>query len=103
MDADTGMTERAATPEVEADAPAEAPTVPPAWAVHNIMDVLRPATPPEPRNARIIRRFDLEAAKHDPQPGQPAPVNGAPQQQSRSREEARALRNRSLAAAARLV
>jgi len=74
---------------------------------HSLMDVLRPATPPAPKNARIIRRFDLEAAKYDPQPQSPAeaPVAEAKPapQPSRSREEAKALRNRSLAAAAGFV
>ena len=68
--------------------------------VHNLMDVLFPATPPVvPKHARVIRRFDLEAAQNDPRPvtETPAPENKDP---SPSREEARALRNRSLRAAA---
>ena len=71
-------------------------------AAHSLIDVLLPATPPEPRNARIIRRFDLEAAKNDPKAGE-QPVEKPVTPQSRSREEAKALRNRSLAAAAGLV
>jgi len=79
---------------------------------HSLMDVLRPASPPpQPKNARIIRRFDLEAAKDDAKQqgegaakvddaGRSAPAN---REFSRSREELRALRNRSLAAAAGLV
>ena len=80
---------------------------------HSLMDVLRPATPPpRPKNARIIRRFDLEAAKFDPKPngeGEPESSEqgerlGKPHREfSRTREELRALRNRSLAAAAGLV
>ena len=82
---------------------------------HSLMDVLRPATPPQPKNARIIRRFDLEAAKYDPQPqsesqsqsqsqGEAPMAEAKPAPQpSRSREEAKALRNRSLAAAAGFV
>lgn len=66
----------------------------------NFMDVLMPAKPPEPKNARIVRQFDLEAAKTD---SRPEPMTGSKSQpESRSREEARALRNRSLRAAAGL-
>ena len=77
---------------------------------HGLMDILQPATPPHPKNARIIRRFDLEAAKYDPQPeGAPqteserAARASKPRDFSRTREELRALRNRSLAAAAGFV
>ena len=35
---------------------------------HNLLSVLMPANPPEPRNARVVRRFDLEAAEYDSQP-----------------------------------
>ena len=69
----------------------------------NIMDVLMPAKPPVPKNARIVRQFDLEAAKTDSHPVQ---VEAAPERarpERRSREETRALRNRSLAAAAGLT
>ena len=85
-------------------------------ATHSLMDVLRPATPPpQPKNARIIRRFDLEAARFDPKPnGERESESGEQGEQgerpgkshrefSRTREELRALRNRSLAAAAGLV
>lgn len=67
----------------------------------NFMDVLMPAKPPEPKNARIVRQFDLEAAKTDSRP-EPMAGSNRPQQESRTREEARALRNRSLRAAAGL-
>jgi hypothetical protein len=66
----------------------------------SLMDVLMPATPPEPKNARIVRQFDLEAAKNDPQPVVSAAAQSRPQTERRSREEARAHRNRSLRAAA---
>ena len=67
----------------------------------SIMDVLMPATPPEPKNARIVRQFDLEAAKTDSRPeAEVVPVRSRPER--RSREEARAFRNRSLRAAAGL-
>lgn len=70
----------------------------------NIMDVLMPANPPQPKNARIVRQFDLEASKSDAQPANeaaPAPARRA-QHERRTREEARAFRNRSLRAAAGL-
>ncbi len=67
----------------------------------SIMDVLMPATPPEPKNARIVRQFDLEAAKTDTRPASEAPAS-RPQPERRTREEARAFRNRSLRAAAGL-
>ena len=66
-----------------------------------LMDVLMPATPPEPKNARVIRQFDIEGAKTDERPVAQVPSRQA-QPERRSREEARALRNRSLAAAAGL-
>jgi hypothetical protein len=68
----------------------------------SIMDVLMPATPPEPKNARIVRQFDLEAAKTDARPMQEEPQPARPRPERRSREEARAFRNRSLRAAAGL-
>ena len=70
---------------------------------HGLMDVLLPANPPKiPQNARIIRRFDLEAARFDPRPAATTAAAPEKKQESLSREEARALRNRSLRAAARL-
>ena len=66
----------------------------------NLLDVLMPANPPEPKNARIVRQFDVEAAKTDARPAAEAPQGRA--QERRSRKEARALRNRSLRAAAGL-
>ena len=87
------------------------------------MDALYPARAPAAKNPRIIRRFDLEAAKYDPRPASaPAPLSlststpapapqpaltaapVAPEKKERplTREEARAMRNRSLRAAAGL-
>jgi hypothetical protein len=87
----------------------------PAPVFNNFMDALYPKRAPAPCNARIIRRFDLEAAKYDPRPTpSPAPVvipapavavaQPAPEKKKEplTREEARALRNRSLRAAAGL-
>jgi hypothetical protein len=82
---------------------------------NNFMDALYPKRAPAARNARIIRRFDLEAAKYDPRPAAAptpvltpapaaavAPVAAETKKEPLSREEARALRNRSLRAAAGL-
>lgn len=33
---------------------------------HNIMNVLLPARPPHPRNARVVRLFDIEAEASEP-------------------------------------
>ena len=68
--------------------------------IHSLLDVLLPAKPPEPKNARIIRLFDIEAGKNDPRPA--SDEIGKPQQERKSRDEARALRNRSLFTAAGL-
>lgn len=87
-------------------------------AAHSLLSVLMPAKPPQPKNARIIRLFDYEAAKNDPvggdadadaipqadalqngaAPQSPAPVKPEP----KNREAAKAARNQSLFAAARL-
>jgi hypothetical protein len=105
--------EVAETPELAAEAATEPAAPPPVF--NNFMDALYPKRAPAPRNARIIRRFDLEAAKYDPRPAPaPAPVlapappaPAAPpvldkKKEPLTREEARALRNRSLRAAAGL-
>lgn len=117
---DEPLAEGEAAAELEADAlpgaaepSCESKFVAPVF--NNFMDVLYPAKPPAARNARIVRRFDLEAAKYDPRP---APVPGAapaptptevvapPKPEKKepalTREEARAMRNRSLRAAAGL-
>lgn len=67
----------------------------------SLLDVLMPANPPEPKNARIVRRFDLEAARTDALPAA-SDARDRKTQERRSREEVRALRNRSLRAAAGL-
>jgi hypothetical protein len=77
---------------------------------HSLLAVLLPANPPAAKNARIIRLFDIEAAKFDPRPGEPAacasrsaspraPASVARKENSRSalKEE----RSKSLFAAAR--
>jgi hypothetical protein len=107
VDAEPEAAAEAAAAEPEKEAATALPFVAPVF--NNFMDVLYPAKPPATKNARIIRRFDLEAAKHDPRPNTgPAPVPApepapAPKKEpTLSREEARALRNRSLRAAAGL-
>ena len=89
------------TPE-STSAPEEAVTLNPA---HSLLAVLMPATPPVPKNARVIRLFDLEAAKYDVPPGEPAPAPvrataPAPKKEN-SRSALREERSKSLFAAAR--
>ena len=83
-------------------APEEAVTLNPA---HSLLAVLMPATPPVPKNARVIRLFDIEAAKYDPRPGEPAPAPArapAPAaKKENSRSALREERSKSLLAAAR--
>jgi hypothetical protein len=64
---------------------------------HSLLDVLMPANPPEPKNARVIRLFDIEA-KDQQSPGyQAVPVR----REARSgRRASRELRSQSLLAAA---
>jgi hypothetical protein len=72
---------------------------------HSLLAVLMPATPPAPKNARVIRLFDLEAAKHDPRPGEPAPAAAAARTPAAKKENSRSAlreeRSKSLFAAAR--
>jgi hypothetical protein len=70
-----------------------------AHSAHSLLAVLLPASPPEPKNARIVRLFDLEAAKYDPRPGEAKPAAAA--QKDARRTAAREERNQSLLAAAR--
>ena len=65
---------------------------------HSLLDVLMPASPPEPKNARVIRLFDIEGGKNDqPQAVQAQPVR----REARSgRRASRELRSQSLLAAA---
>lgn len=75
-------------------------------APHSIMSVLQPARPPEPKNARVIRRFDLDVPAGEPPPvvAAPAPCAAKPARPHvRNRQEARAQRNKSLLAAAGLA
>jgi hypothetical protein len=66
---------------------------------HSLLDVLLPATPPEPKNARVIRLFDIEGAAKD---AQPATADAQPtRREARSgRRASRELRAQSLLAAA---
>jgi hypothetical protein len=107
-EADTEAAAEAAPAECAEEAPTALPFVAPVF--NNFMDVLYPAKPPVARNARIVRRFDLEAAKYDPRPSigtvappaAPVPVPVEKKEPTLSREEARQMRNRSLRAAAGL-
>ena len=63
---------------------------------HGLIDVLMPASPPQPKNARVIRLFSGEPGERDARPlGEPAPSSN--QQQ---RHALKAARNQSLFAAA---
>ena len=68
---------------------------------HSLLDALLPANPPEPKNARIIRLFDIEAAKNDPLPVAANEIQKA-HHERKNRAEVRVQRNRSLLAAAGL-
>ena len=69
----------------------------------NIMDVLRPATPPAPKNARIVLQLDVEAARTEAQRvAEAGPATRAQPGRRTTRAKKRALRNRSLFAAAGL-
>jgi hypothetical protein len=67
----------------------------------SLMDVLMPANPPEPKNARVIRLFDAEGVKNDPQPECVA-VEPARREARSGRRASRELRSQSLLAAAGL-
>jgi hypothetical protein len=69
---------------------------------HSLMDVLMPAHPPEPKNARVVRLFDIEGAKSDPQPPQYVSA-AAVRREARGRRASREQRGTSLLAAAGLV
>jgi hypothetical protein len=65
---------------------------------HGLLNVLMPATPPEPKNARVVRLFDPEAGEGDGPPIR-SPAT-SPQQQRR--DAVKAARNKSLFTAAGL-
>ncbi|MES2564937.1 MAG: hypothetical protein V4637_19765 [Pseudomonadota bacterium] len=112
-DDDDQSTYAASDPQLDDEATPEAPLP-----VHNIMNVLLPARPPHPRNARVVRLFDIEAEAREPAQGQDdsAEAEGASSDEGHaratneagskrhidpdSRAAARALRRRSLFAAA---
>lgn len=70
----------------------------PAGPRHSLLDVLMPANPPQPTNARVIRLFDCDGAKDDARPA----ANTAGTRASTPREAAKAARKLSLFAAAGL-
>lgn len=112
-DDDDQSTYAAAAPQVSDEATPELPLP-----AHNIMNVLLPARPPHPRNARVVRLFDIEAEASEPahshddsaeadaassDEGHARPTNEAGSKRHidpDSRAAARALRRRSLFAAA---
>jgi hypothetical protein len=70
---------------------------------HSLMDVLMPAKPPEPKNARVVRLFDIDGAKNDPQPPEYVSAVAVRREARSSRRAAREQRGTSLLAAAGLV
>jgi hypothetical protein len=71
---------------------------------HSLMDVLMPAHPPEPKNARIVRLFDIEgAAKDEPQPIEYVSAAAVRREARSGRRASREMRGQSLLAAAGLV
>ena len=72
---------------------------------HGLMDVLLPATPPRPRNARVVRLFDGESERSVPHmvttPIVQMPAEPKPSSREAARA-ARAARNQSLLTAAGL-
>ena len=95
MDAHTTVAHGAEADEGPGATELEAP---PARLGHSLLDVLMPATPPEPKNARVIRLFDYEGAREAPQP---ATVQTRTREAT-PRETAKAARKLSLFAAAGL-
>jgi hypothetical protein len=69
----------------------------------SLMDVLMPAHPPEPKNARVIRLFDIEGAKNDPQPLEYVSAAAVRREARSGRRASREQRGTSLLAAAGLV
>ena len=64
---------------------------------HSLLDVLMPANPPEPKNARVVRLFDIEGGNNE----QPAFAVQPVRREARSgRRASRELRSQSLIAAA---
>jgi hypothetical protein len=70
---------------------------------HSLMDVLMPANPPEPKNARIVRLFDIEGAKDEAQPIEYVSAASVRREARSGRRASRELRGQSLLAAAGLV
>ena len=92
------------------DAASTPEEITPPQSAHSLIAVLLPANPPVAKNARIMRLFDIEAAKYDPRPGEPTAPAAAPGQaaaaapapkKENSRSAAREERSKSLFVAAR--
>ena len=102
MDAEFRAAEEFDSTQEPSSAPEETMVQNPA---HSLLAVLMPANPPVPKNARVIRLFDIEAAKYDPRPGDPAPVAAAARAPAPKKENSRSAlreeRSKSLLAAAR--
>lgn len=88
----------AQTGEAEEDASTTGPEAQSPRLGHSLLDVLMPAKPPEPKNARVIRLFDYEG---DRDAAQPAPLQVG-RREPTPREAAKAARKLSLFTAAGL-
>ena len=95
MDAETTVAQYGQASEGLSAAGLEAPS---AGLGHSLLDVLMPATPPEPKNARVIRLFDCESPRDEARPAMPQ----ASRREPTPRETAKAARKLSLFAAAGL-
>lgn len=97
MDADTVVAERRETDE-SGEVSGFDGACPPL--THSLLDVLMPAKPPEPKNARVVRLFDYEA-RDEARPASAASPQIAKREPT-PREAAKAARKLSLFAAAGL-
>ena len=66
---------------------------------HGLLNILLPAKPPKPKNARVIRLFDFDGTEADPGPSAEPHIQKLTLQQ-RNHNERKAARRKSLFAAA---
>ena len=69
---------------------------------HSLLDVLMPASPPQPKNARVVRLFDIDGVKDECRAPQAEARAAKPAREPSAREAAKAARKLSLFAAAGL-
>jgi hypothetical protein len=66
---------------------------------HSLLNILMPAKPPKPKNARVIRLFDFDGVQSEPSPSAEPHTQELTLQQ-RNHNERKAARRKSLFAAA---